>query len=645
VFDRRSRPRVDVGIVTWNTAALTAEAVRRLLDTDQGCDLRVLVHDNASSDGTVSALAEVAPEADVEAGTANLGFARAVNRLVARSDAPWFLALNSDAWPEPGAIGALVAAAERDPGVAAAAPLLLRPDGTIEHSTHPFPSLGVAALDAVAGRRWLPPPLLDRLYLEGAWAHDRTRVVDWAVGAALLFRRAALDEVGGLDERFFMYVEDLDWCWRARAAGWKVLFEPSAVVRHVGNASGASRFGGTRPALEAANLDVFLRSTRAAPVATAYRMLSAVSAGRLWMEARRAGDVGAAGHWRTVARSHLGLDPPPPVGDPAPPVETTVAAPGAVEVAVVVATRNRAERLPRLVAALEAQTLARGRFEAVIVDDSSTDGTAQVLSRLAAASRVQLRVLRAADHGGAGAARNVGWRAARAQLIAFTDDDCVPDPGWLEAGLAAAARADVVAGRTAPPPDQRDLAQRPFSLVLDVTTTQFLETANVFYRRSDLEQVGGFDERFRHASGEDTDLGLRVAGLGREVVFEPAALVHHDVRARSPWEAVREASRWVDLPLVVRGRPWARRRLLHRWVFWKPAHPSTVAALVGVAAAVRWRPAALLVLPWLDHRLRADPVSAGTVSRIGLLPAALAVDAAEVAAMARGSLRHHTLVL
>ena len=80
-------------------------------------------------------------------------------------------------------------------------------------------SLRVSAMTAVGGYRWWAPPLGDRLLLPGAWQHDRPRLVDWAVGAALLMRRTAIDEVGPFDERFFMYVEDLDWCWRARAAG------------------------------------------------------------------------------------------------------------------------------------------------------------------------------------------------------------------------------------------------------------------------------------------------------------------------------------------------------------------------------------------------------------------------------------------
>jgi len=93
------RPRVDVGVVTWNSAELTVRALRHLLDTEQGVDLNVLVHDNASSDGTAEAIRRHVPEAHVTESDENLGFARAVNRLLAQSAAPWFLALNSDAWP------------------------------------------------------------------------------------------------------------------------------------------------------------------------------------------------------------------------------------------------------------------------------------------------------------------------------------------------------------------------------------------------------------------------------------------------------------------------------------------------------------------------------------------------------------------
>ena len=86
-----SKPRVDVGVVTWNTRDLTVEALRRLLDTPTTCELRLLVRDNASTDGTADAIASRVPEAELDRGDANLGFAGGVNTLLARSDAPWFL--------------------------------------------------------------------------------------------------------------------------------------------------------------------------------------------------------------------------------------------------------------------------------------------------------------------------------------------------------------------------------------------------------------------------------------------------------------------------------------------------------------------------------------------------------------------------
>jgi GT2 family glycosyltransferase len=296
-----SRPRVDVGVVTWNTRDLTVEALRRLLDTEQGCDLRVLVQDNASSDGTAEAVRDKVPEARVDVSPDNVGFAAGVNRLLARSDAPWFLALNSDAWPAPGAIGALVAAAERHPRAAAVAPRLERPDGSLEHSTHPLPSLRVAAASAVGLRgQWA-----ERHLLHGSWAHDRERPVDWAVGAALLLRRAAVAQLGGLDESFFMYVEDLEWCHRARQHGWEIWFTPEAVVVHVGNASGEQRYGTSRTATWLANSYIFYRRHHGAASTAAYRGLNAGGALRGVARGVVRRDRGLARFWARQVPLHF----------------------------------------------------------------------------------------------------------------------------------------------------------------------------------------------------------------------------------------------------------------------------------------------------------------------------------------------------
>jgi GT2 family glycosyltransferase len=288
-------PRVDVVVVTWNTAELTSRALRTLLDSPQGGDLRVLVQDNASTDGTPARLAAEVPEADVVVGARNAGFAAAVNAAVARAaatdPAPWLLLLNSDAWPTAGAVGTLVAAAERRPHAAAVAPRLVRPDGTVEPSVWPLPSVHLAALTAVSPGRVRGP--------------DTASDVGWAVGAALLIRRSAWLEVGPMDERLFMYGEDLDWCWRATERGWSIRFEPAAEVVHVGNASGARGYGGARALAVARNEQRVVAGHLGRRRAAAYRIASAAGAARAALVATARRDRDRAAYWRGVARAQL----------------------------------------------------------------------------------------------------------------------------------------------------------------------------------------------------------------------------------------------------------------------------------------------------------------------------------------------------
>ena len=308
------RPRdVDVGVVTWNTVEVTRRALERLLSTEQGCRIRLFVRDNGSSDGTADMVARVFPDAVVDADDRNLGFGVGMNRLIdlsATDGAPWFLALNPDAWPEPGAIGRLVSTGESLSTAAAVAPRLERPDGTLEHSTHPFPSLRMALLHALGGRRWLPERVLEREMLEGHWMHDRLRLVDWAVGAALLMRRSMVEELGGFDERFFMYAEDLEWCWRVHRAGYDVLFEPTARFVHVGNVSGARAYGADRVWVETDSAYRFHQIAHGRLSTAAYRVVSAVAAAEMWAGARLRSDHAAAERWAAQARAHMARYPP-----------------------------------------------------------------------------------------------------------------------------------------------------------------------------------------------------------------------------------------------------------------------------------------------------------------------------------------------
>jgi GT2 family glycosyltransferase len=296
---------VDVGVVTWNTAELSADSLRALLDSDQGVDIRLLVRDNASSDGTVATLTRRVPEADIDAGTQNLGFSGGVNTLLRRSDAPYFFLLNSDAWPLEGAIGRLVEVARRTPNVAAVVPRMEYPDGTMQHSTHPFPSLRVAAI-ANFGWNRISRERADDLQFEGAWMHDRPRRVDWALGAAMLIPRPAIDAVGGFDERFFFYAEDLEWCWRAHTLGYDVWFEPSAVVHHVHSASGDQLYGGMRTRAHLRNALRFYGRAHGAPAAAAWWGVNTAGGAARMVRALAKRDRPTASTWRSYVKAQLG---------------------------------------------------------------------------------------------------------------------------------------------------------------------------------------------------------------------------------------------------------------------------------------------------------------------------------------------------
>jgi hypothetical protein len=284
--------QIDVVVVTWNTRDQTVSSLRHLTESVPAGQINLVVQDNASTDDTVPAIRAAFPDADVEAGPTNVGFAAGVNLALRRTTAPWVLLLNSDAWPEPGAVEQLVECAGRHPRAAAVAPRLLRPDGTLEHSTWPIPSLRTALSSALRAGRY-------------AWPHDEERAVDWAVGAALLLRRAALADVGRLDDSLFMYAEDLDWCWRARDAGWEIWFTPAAVVRHVGNVSGAQRYGDQRSGAWINNSVRVYRKHSAWPATLAWRVVNAGGAALSARRARRHHQAELAASWRRQVRQWL----------------------------------------------------------------------------------------------------------------------------------------------------------------------------------------------------------------------------------------------------------------------------------------------------------------------------------------------------
>lgn len=317
---------------------------------------------------------------------------------------------------------------------------------------------------------------------------------------------------------------------------------------------------------------------------------------------------------------------------------------GLPAVSVVVATRDRAGRLPVLLGALAAQTLAREAFEVVVVDDGSRDATPGVL----AAAAVD-RVVRLPGSRGPAAARNAGWQAARAPLVAFTDDDCRPEPGWLAAGLAAhrAAPGAIVQGRTRPEPSGEALLAHPRARSIRVEGLgPFFETCNVFYPRTELQGAGGFDERVLTPGSEDTDLALRVLARANGTPaarFAPDAVVNHEVRVLTLPEAVRFSRRWATLPWLVKRHPQLRRAFAWRGFVWREAHARLLLALAGLALGRRHPAFLAWCVPYVSLRHGWRP--AGLARSLRELPGAAAVDAAEVAVLAAASARERSLLL
>lgn len=316
-------------------------------------------------------------------------------------------------------------------------------------------------------------------------------------------------------------------------------------------------------------------------------------------------------------------------------------------VSVVVATHNRAARLGRLLDGLRAQSLSRDRFEVVVVDDGSTDETAALLEREHVRGDLDLRAVRRARSEGPASARDDGWRAAAGDLIAFTDDDCVPERGWLQAALGAAASSPgaIVQGRTEPDPTELDRAG-PFTRTISVPGLDpAFHTCNIVYPRSLLERIGGFDtEAFdRSPGGEDSDLAWRAIGVGARVVFAADVGVHHAVERLGPMGKLRVAARWTT-PM----RAYARHRDLRRTsftygIFWKPIHYLLLRAVVGALLPSRWH--ALrnwLIFPYLRAIYARGRLEGGGLY---LAPYFVLHDLVELFAVARAAIRYRTPML
>jgi len=233
-------PLLSVIVVTYECRGLAHRCLETLEYARDEISLEVIVVDNDSADGTVEALREDFPWADVRAGGGNLGFSRANNLALADARGRHLLLLNPDTEVPPGALAGAVSALEERPEVGMLGVKLTLPGGGLDHAAkRGFPT-PLSSLYHFAGlTRLMPSSPRFAQYTAGHVDPDETAFVDAVNGAFMLVRREALDAVGPLDESYWLYMEDLDWCYRFWQQGWPVLYWPGVHVVHVKGGSSA----------------------------------------------------------------------------------------------------------------------------------------------------------------------------------------------------------------------------------------------------------------------------------------------------------------------------------------------------------------------------------------------------------------------
>ncbi len=226
-------PDISIIIVSWNVRALLLDCLAALPEAvGEAFSFEVIVVDNASEDGTVDAVRAQFPAVRIIANSENRGFTGGNNQGLALARGRYLFLLNPDTKPHPGSIAQLARYLDAHPRVGMVGPRLWYGDGSPQPNRRRFPTLATLFTESTIIQQYFPGLRLFQRYIMADQPDDEEQEVDWLVGAALMARRDLYEKIGGLDETFFMYSEELDWCKRAKDAGWRIAYEPAAEIIH-----------------------------------------------------------------------------------------------------------------------------------------------------------------------------------------------------------------------------------------------------------------------------------------------------------------------------------------------------------------------------------------------------------------------------
>jgi len=229
---------VSIIVVNWNGRDLLARCLQCVESTIKQATYEVIVVDNASTDGSQDMVKREFPQVKLIENTSNVGFARANNQAMAMAQGRYVLLLNSDAFVKEGTVDTMVAFMDTHPEAGMAGCKLLYEDGRLQPSCSSFPTLATEFFMATRLDKLFPKSPLFGRYLMTYWNFDSLREVDSIMGAFMMVRASAIEQVGMMDERYFMYSEEADWCFQFKKAGWKIYFVPNTEAVHLWWGSG-----------------------------------------------------------------------------------------------------------------------------------------------------------------------------------------------------------------------------------------------------------------------------------------------------------------------------------------------------------------------------------------------------------------------